>query len=229
MMLRSRKTWFPVSSDQGIVAYYCLGEIELTKVVEKAFARGLLDLVNMELFITGNGKVQMSRSNELKAVVLLANHLRESILYDRIMHFFCKPLWDAITYTLSNVPLPAPGKERVLFGIENTLLSVDFPPKDGLPHAVHVYIPLLFFSGVDYIDAPTPYMMGLHSSVDIAGLSMDGVVVVDLETNCITTSKEIPAIPEPEMSSLRNEILKLLHPNVVWIDSMKADPQSHQL
>ena len=31
---------------------------------------------------------------------------------------------------------------------------------------MHVYTPLLFFSGVDYIDPPTPYMMGLHSSVD---------------------------------------------------------------
>ncbi|KAJ0456232.1 putative cDENN domain, tripartite DENN domain, DENN domain lobe protein [Helianthus annuus] len=99
---------------------------------------------------------------------------------------------------------------------------------------MHVYIPLLFFSGVDYIDAPTPYMMGLHSGVDTAGLLMDGaslfppVVIVDLEKNCITTSEEIPAIPEPKMSSLRNEILKLLHPNVVWIDSMKADLQSHK-
>ncbi|KAF5796684.1 hypothetical protein HanRHA438_Chr08g0366731 [Helianthus annuus] len=71
-------------------------------------------------------------------------------------------------------------------------------------------------------------MMGLHSGVDTAGLLMDGVVIVDLEKNCITTSEEIPAIPEPKMSSLRNEILKLLHPNVVWIDSMKADLQSHK-
>lgn len=39
----------------------------------------------------------------------------------------------------------------------------------------HVYIPLLFFSGVDYIDAPTPYMMGLHSGVDTSNLAMDGV------------------------------------------------------
>ncbi|XP_076910071.1 DENN domain and WD repeat-containing protein SCD1-like isoform X2 [Bidens hawaiensis] len=194
-----------------------------------------------------------------------------------------KPLWDVIAYTLSNVPLPAPGKERVLFGIENSLLSVDFPPKDGLPYAdisfqplvqcldvdnfiklftavlierrvllrsnkyslltlaseaichliypfrwQHVYIPMLFFSGVDYIDAPTPYMMGLHSCVDTTGLSMDGVVVVDLEKNCITTSEEIPLLPEPEMSTLRNEILKLLHPNVVWIDSMKVDLESYQ-
>lgn len=39
----------------------------------------------------------------------------------------------------------------------------------------HVYIPLLFFSGADYIDAPMPYMMGLHSGVDTSNLAMDGV------------------------------------------------------
>lgn len=49
------------------------------------------------------------------------------------------------------------------------------------------------------------------------------VVVVDLEYNRITTSEEIPPIPEPELSSLRDEITKLLHPNVVGIDLMKAD------
>jgi DENN (AEX-3) domain len=41
--------------------------------------------------------------------------------------------------------------------------------------AQHVYIPLIFFSGIDYIDAPTPYMMGLHSGVDTSGILMDGV------------------------------------------------------
>jgi hypothetical protein len=85
-----------------------------------------------------------------------------------------------------------------------------------------VYIPLLFFSGVDYIDAPTPYMMGLHSDVDTSNLAMDGVVVVDLDINQITTSEEIPQIPEPEFSTLRNDILKLLHPNVVAIDQLKG-------
>ncbi|CAN1255770.1 DENN domain and WD repeat-containing protein SCD1 [Linum perenne] len=97
-----------------------------------------------------------------------------------------KPLWDVIAHMVSKVPLPIPGKDRVLFAIENCLLSVDAPPKNGLPHVdkliilyflgvKHVYIPLLFFSGVDYIDAPTPYMMGLHSSVDTSYLSMDGI------------------------------------------------------
>ncbi|KAL6994874.1 Scytalone dehydratase [Sarracenia purpurea var. burkii] len=188
-----------------------------------------------------------------------------------------KPLWDVIANLVSSVPLPTPGKDRVLFSIENSLLAVEVPPTDGLPHAdisfqplvqcldvdnflklftamllerrillrsnkytlltlvsealchliypfrwQHVYIPLLFFSGVDYIDAPTPYMMGLHSGVDTSGLSMDGVVVVDLEYNHITISEEIPSIPEPELSLLRTEIMKLLYPNVVGIDQLKV-------
>lgn len=48
---------------------------------------------------------------------------------------FSKPLWDVIAAVVSNVPLPTPGKDRVLFAIENSLLSVEAPPKDGLPHA----------------------------------------------------------------------------------------------
>nr|AIG51125.1 stomatal cytokinesis defective 1 [Gossypium hirsutum] len=157
-----------------------------------------------------------------------------------------KPLWDVIAHIVSNVPLPTPGKERVLFAIDNCLLSVEVPPKDGLPHAdvftsdpsirghmpfdlsisvaVRWAISITEYSfGVDYIDAPTPYMMGLHSGVDTSNLGMDGVVIVDLEFNQITTTEEIPPIPEPELSLLRGEILKLLHPNVVGIDLMRAN------
>jgi len=47
--------------------------------------------------------------------------------------------------------------------------------------------------------------------------------VVDLEYNRITTSEEIPPIPETEHSFLRGEILKLLQPNVVGIDFMKIN------
>ncbi|KAI4347169.1 hypothetical protein L6164_008005 [Bauhinia variegata] len=188
-----------------------------------------------------------------------------------------KPLWDVIAHMVFNVPLPTPGEERVLFAIENCLLTVESPPNDGLPHVEisfqplvqcldvdnlirlftsvllerrillrankyslltlvseaicqliypfrwqHVYIPLLFFSGVDYIDAPTPYMMGLHSGVDTSLLAMDGVVVVDLEYNLITTTEEIPSVPEPEFTFLRGEIMKLLYSNVVGIDDLKT-------
>lgn len=189
-----------------------------------------------------------------------------------------KPLWEVITYMVTDVPLPTPGKDRVLFAIGSNLLSAEAPPKEGFPHAdisfqplvqcldvnnlmklftavllerrillrsnkytlltlvseaichlifpfrwQHVYIPLLFFSGVDYIDAPTPYMMGLHSGVDTYGLTMEGVVVVDLEFNSIMTTEDIPPLPEPEFSFLRGEILKLLYPNVVGIDYMKIN------
>ncbi|KAF3646518.1 DENN domain and WD repeat-containing protein SCD1 [Capsicum annuum] len=221
-----------------------------------------------------------------KCICLVSRSPSFQILRDALEEIFVlcfsssgssKPLWDVIAYSVSNVPLPTPGKDRVLFAIENSLLSVEVPPKEGLPHAdisfqpllqcldvdnvillftavllerrillrsnmyslltlvseaichliypfrwQHVYIPLLFFSGVDYIDAPTPYMMGLHSGVDTYGLTMDGVVIVDLEHNRITTTEEIPPIPEPEYSTLRGEVMKLLHPNVVGIDQMKA-------
>ncbi|CAN1292275.1 hypothetical protein LINPERPRIM_LOCUS21490 [Linum perenne] len=47
---------------------------------------------------------------------------------------------------------------------------------------------------------------------------------MDLEYNRISTTEEIPPIPEPEFTSLRMDILKLLHPNVVGIDQIKSSP-----
>ncbi|XP_004301063.1 PREDICTED: uncharacterized protein LOC101307503 [Fragaria vesca subsp. vesca] len=215
----------------------------------------------------------VSRSPSLR---LLKNVLEELFALCFSSSGSSKPLWDIIASMVSNVPLPTPGKDRVLFAIDNVLLSVETPPKDGLPHVdisfqplvqcldvdnlikfftavllerrilirshkyslltlaseaicyliypfrwQQVYIPLLFFSGVDYIDAPTPYMMGLHSGVDTSTLAMDGVVIVDLEFNRITTTEDIPSIPEPELSCLRQDLTQLLYPNVVGIDLMK--------
>lgn len=54
------------------------------------------------------------------------------------------------------------------------------------------------------------------------------VVIVDLEHNLITTTEEIPPIPEPEYSSLRGAIMKLLHPNVYSIDHMTGGPVTEQ-
>lgn len=56
-------------------------------------------------------------------------------------------MWDIIAYLVSNVPLPTPGKDRVLFAIENCLLSVEAPPKESLPHA-DVKVHLLYISEI---------------------------------------------------------------------------------
>ncbi|KAJ6387069.1 hypothetical protein OIU78_016901 [Salix suchowensis] len=56
---------------------------------------------------------------------------------------FSKQLWDVISYMVSNVPLSTPGKDLVLFAIENCLLSVEAPPKDGLPHVEISFQPLV--------------------------------------------------------------------------------------
>ncbi|KAJ6411410.1 hypothetical protein OIU84_008055 [Salix udensis] len=47
---------------------------------------------------------------------------------------------------VSDVPLPTPGKDLVLFAIENSLLSVEAPPKDGLPHVELNLSCLLWFT-----------------------------------------------------------------------------------
>eukprot|EP00250_Pteridium_aquilinum_P022196 c25321_g4_i1 orf=296-3940(-) len=187
-----------------------------------------------------------------------------------------KPLWDIIAHVVLNVPLPSPGGGIVLFAMENYLLSIEVPPKDGLPHAdlsfqpliqcldvdnvirlftaiflerhillrackyslltlvaeaiCHLlypikwqygFIPVLFYEGVDFLDAPIPYLIGLHSSVDISHLKLDAVAVVDLDHNNITLLEEIPSIPEPELGQLRTDLVDLIYPNLADMDRMQ--------
>lgn len=69
------------------------------------------------------------------------------VLMSQLYNNFSKPLWDVIAHMVSSVPLPTPGKERVLFAIESCLLSVEAPPNDSLPHA-DVQSPKFFFLGL---------------------------------------------------------------------------------
>ncbi|KAF9667639.1 hypothetical protein SADUNF_Sadunf15G0044700 [Salix dunnii] len=62
---------------------------------------------------------------------------------DTLYQNFCKPLWDVISYMVSNVPMPTPGKDLVLFAIENCLLSVEALLKDGLPHVENIEMDIL--------------------------------------------------------------------------------------
>lgn len=79
-----------------------------------------------------NCYVSLFFSSGYKILLLFFN---EVIYCAELQHFFSKPLWETIASLVSNVPLPTPGKERVFFSIENSLLAIEVPPKDGLPHA----------------------------------------------------------------------------------------------
>ncbi|KAJ6881983.1 hypothetical protein NC651_028555 [Populus alba x Populus x berolinensis] len=121
-----------------------------------------------------------------------------------------KPLWEVISHVISNVPLPTPGKDRVLFAFENCLLSLEAPPKDGLPHVDISFQPLVQCLDVDnLLKLFTAVLLErrilLRSNKTMIAIEcklwMDSpgtqckqcmVVVVDLEYNRISTSEEIP-------------------------------------
>ncbi|XLR04232.1 hypothetical protein S83_070430, partial [Arachis hypogaea] len=53
-------------------------------------------------------------------------------------------------------------------------------------------------------------------------LRLSAYVVVDFDYNRITTSEKISPISEQEYRFLRGEVIKLLYPNVIGIDELKA-------
>lgn len=94
----------------------------------------------------------------------------------------------------------------------------------------HVYIPLLPKKLCDFVQAPTPFLMGLHTEdlQDIGPLS--AVVVVDLDNNRITYTSpmQLPRLPEKASSKLRTSIrehghvFERNHPLLVSADSAFA-------
>ncbi|KAJ6758317.1 DENN DOMAIN-CONTAINING PROTEIN 3 [Salix koriyanagi] len=86
-----------------------------------------------------------SDSNQM----ILPHFQKVTPLFLLLYQNFSKPLWDVISYMVSNVPLPTPGKDLVLFAIKNCMLSVQAPPKDGLPHVEISFQPLVQCLDVD--------------------------------------------------------------------------------
>lgn len=46
---------------------------------------------------------------------------------------------------------------------------------------LHTYVPVLPDSQAAFVEAPTPFIMGLHSSVPLEGVDHSGTFVVDLD------------------------------------------------
>ncbi|KAJ8428600.1 hypothetical protein Cgig2_025260 [Carnegiea gigantea] len=71
-----------------------------------------------------------------KCISLVSRVLSFSVLRDALKEIFdiCffRGSRSVVAARVSNVPLPTPGIDRVLFTIDNCLLSAEAPPKDGL-------------------------------------------------------------------------------------------------
>ncbi|MEW5310546.1 MAG: hypothetical protein WDW38_002334 [Sanguina aurantia] len=130
-----------------------------------------------------------------KAVALLCRHpyltTMEQVLRTLYASAFCvgmsSAVGDAVTHLL-RVPSPARlnSQRRVLLrcshyslltraaeGIRQLLFPLRQP---------HVYIPVLPYALVDYLDAPTPFLMGLHPLVQLDPGLLSQLVVVDLDS-----------------------------------------------
>ncbi|XP_066963738.1 myotubularin-related protein 13 [Macrobrachium rosenbergii] len=85
----------------------------------------------------------------------------------------------------------------------------------------HVYIPILPTSLVEVLSTPTPFIMGVHSSLqhDIAEL-MD-VIVADLDGGAIRVpeSLTVSLLPEPFWSQTHAALSRVLHPDLNTADN----------
>jgi len=80
-----------------------------------------------------------------------------------VLSDFSKPLWDIISHMVSHVTLPTPGKNRVLFAIENCLLSAEAPPKEWLPHADVCFLFWFVLTVFSLVSSIIPMLNWIHS------------------------------------------------------------------
>lgn len=76
----------------------------------------------------------------------------------------------------------------------------------------HVYIPVLPQHLLDYCCAPMPYLIGVHSSLmeKVRGMSLDDVVVLNVDTNTLETPYEdLQSLPNDVVSSLKGRLRKV--------------------
>lgn len=98
-------------------------------------------------------------------------------------------------------------RKRVVRFVENSLLC-NFQPNQNfqefriLLHLLydfrHTYVPVLPELLIEYLESPTPYIMGVLSTVRIRCTDLDAVVVdLDVGAVYVPPSITIPVIPQP--------------------------------
>lgn len=82
-----------------------------------------------------------------------------------------------------------------------------------------VYVPLLSRSLIDHTEAPTPFVMGMHSSylADIPS-NREEMVLVDLDHNRLETTEVLPEFPARDKGELIERLMTHIHPALETID-----------
>ena len=52
----------------------------------------------------------------------------------------------------------------------------------------HIFIPILPFELLDFLEAPTPFIVGVHSKLKEKVLEYPGIVIVDLDNKTISST-----------------------------------------
>lgn len=84
----------------------------------------------------------------------------------------------------------------------------------------HVYIPLLPAPLVEVLSTPTPFIMGVHSSLKSEVAELMDVIVADLDGGSITIPDGIslPLLPEPLLSQTQEALSLILQPELRCAD-----------
>lgn len=84
----------------------------------------------------------------------------------------------------------------------------------------HVYIPLLPAALVEVLSTPTPFIMGVHSSLRAEVAELMDVIVADLDGGSITVPDgvSLPLLPESLLSSTQEALSSVLQPQLEIAD-----------
>ncbi|GAX77147.1 hypothetical protein CEUSTIGMA_g4593.t1 [Chlamydomonas eustigma] len=98
---------------------------------------------------------------------------------------------------------------RLLTHVAEGLRQLLFPLQ-----LLHVYVPVLPADLADYVEAPTPFLMGLHSEVSLEGRNLDHVVMVDLDRDHVSGASELQEFVSllPPLTELHSRLMILVHP-----------------
>ncbi|KAK7870000.1 hypothetical protein R5R35_011968 [Gryllus longicercus] len=84
----------------------------------------------------------------------------------------------------------------------------------------HVYIPLLPAGLVEILSTPTPFIMGVHSSLRSEVSELMDVITADLDGGsiCVPDGVSLPLLPEPLLSHTQEALMLVLQPELSSAD-----------